>query len=117
MASARFGWEAASPLHSARVGANPDGLLPDGSASLLQIAQPNVLLVGMKRAEAGDGLVVRLWEVQGQPTAAELRLPNLAVKKATLSNLVEQPQQPLEMHESTVTVPIRASGLATVVLE
>jgi hypothetical protein len=32
-------------------------------------------------------------------------------------NLVEQPQQPLEIRDSTLTVPIRASGLATVVLE
>lgn len=117
VASARFGWEAASPLHAARVGANPDGPLPAGSASLLQISQPNVLLVGMKRAEAGDGLVVRLWEAQGRPTAAELRFPNLAIKKATLANLVEQPQQTLEVDRSAVVVPIRASGLATVVLE
>jgi len=117
VASARFGWEAASPLQSARVGANPKGPLPPGSASLLQIAQPNVLLVGMKRAEAGDGLVVRLWEVGGRPTTAELRFPGLTFKKATLANLVEQAQQPLEIRQSAVAVPIRGSGLATVVLE
>jgi hypothetical protein len=117
VASARFGWESASPLQAHVAGRNLNGPLPAGSASLLQIAQPNVLLAGMKRAEVGDGLVVRLWEVQGRPTAAEVRLPNLAVKKATLSNLVEQPQQPLEIRDSALTVPIWASGLATVVLE
>jgi len=117
VASARFGWEAASPLQARVAPRNPAGPLPPGSASLLQIAQPNVLLVGMKRAEAGDGLVVRLWEVQGQATTAELRFPGLAFKKATLSSLVEQPQQPLEIRQSAVAVPIRGSGLATVVLE
>jgi hypothetical protein len=117
VASARFGWEAASPLQARVISPNPTGPLPAGSSSLLQVAQPNVLLVGMKHAETGNGLVVRLWEVQGQPTAAELRFFGLTFKRATLANLVEQPQKPLEIRQSAVAVRIRGLGLATVILE
>lgn len=78
---------------------------------------PNVLLVGMKQAETGDGLVLRLWETTGAPTTAHVRLGHVPLKKATACNLVEVPQGPLEVRQSTVAVPIRARGLATVSLE
>jgi hypothetical protein len=115
-ASARFGWGVASPLQVVATGANPTGLLPSGSASLVEIAEPNVLLVGMKRAEADQGLVLRLWEVTGQATTAHVRLPLVPFRKACSANLVEKIQDPLEVRQSAVAVPVRGSGLATVIL-
>ncbi|MGQ9574254.1 MAG: glycosyl hydrolase-related protein [Thermoguttaceae bacterium] len=85
-----------------------------GAASLVSIDQPNVLLVGARRALEGDGLVLRLWELAGKPTTAHVRLPHIPFKKATACNLVEEPLGPLEVREGLITVPIRASGLATV---
>ena len=117
VASARFGWGASSPLVAVKSDANPDGPLPKESGSLVEIDEPNVLLVGMKRAESGESLVLRLWEISGQPTTAHLRLPHIPVKKATLCNLVEVPQEELEVRQSTVTIPVRGSGLATVAVE
>ena len=73
------------------------------------------MVIGVKQAETGDGLVVRLWEVEGKPTTAHLRLdPHIPATKAMACNLVEVPAGPLEIRDHTVVVPIRGSGLATV---
>ena len=117
VASARFGWGVASPLQPVTTGANPSGPLPSPAASLVEIAEPNVLLVGMKRAEADQGLVLRLWEVTGQATTAHVRLPLVPFQKARAASLVEEPKESLEVSDSTVAVPIRGCGLATVLLE
>jgi len=91
------------------------GLLPVEATSLLAIDEPNVLLIGMKRADQGGGLIVRLWELSGRPTTAHLRLDHsIPAAKAEACNLVEEPCGPLELQDGRVAVPIRGSGLATV---
>jgi hypothetical protein len=117
VASARFGWGVASPMQAVATGANFGGPLPSGPASLVEIAEPNVLLVGMKRPEADQGLLLRLWEVTGQATTAHLRLPLVPFQKAAAASLVEEPQCALEVRQSAVAVPVRGSGLATVLLQ
>jgi hypothetical protein len=116
-ASARFGWGVASPMQAVTAGANPDGSLPGDSAGLLTIREPNVLLVGMKRADSGAGLVLRLWEVSGRATTAHVQLPGVPFTSARRCSLVEEPQQSLEVRQSAVAVPIRGSGVATVLVE
>jgi alpha-mannosidase len=117
VASAQFGWGVSNPLVAAPVEANPNGLLAAPSGSLIEIAEPNVLLIGAKKAEASDALVLRLWELTGQATTAHVRIPLLKPKKATACNLVEEPQGDLELKDGTIAVPIKASGLATVMIE
>ena len=137
VASARFGWGVSSPLQAVATGANSGGTLPTPAASLIEIAEPNVLLVGLKQAdahprsprapnagpvglqrtEANPALVLRLWEVAGQATTAHVRLPLVPLQKARSANLVEKPQESLEVRQSAVAVPIRSRGLATVLLE
>ncbi len=116
-ASARFGWAASNPLLAVPVEGQSGGRLPAGSASLVDIAEPNVLLIGAKQAEDGKGLVLRLWEVSGQPTTAHVRLNHLPLRRATVCNLVEEPQGKLQVRDNVVTVPIRGSGLSTVVVQ
>jgi alpha-mannosidase len=117
VASARFGWEVASPLIAVPVEANPNGPLAAPSGSLIEIAEPNVFLVAAKKAEASDALVLRLWEVSGKATTAHVRVPLLKPRKATACNLVEEPQGELELKDGAIAVPLRASGLATVLVE
>ncbi|MBM4030432.1 MAG: hypothetical protein FJ291_01445 [Planctomycetes bacterium] len=117
VASARFGWEVASPLVAVSGPANPAGVLTESSGSLIEIAEPNVFLVGAKKAEASDALVLRLWEVSGKATTAHVRIPLLKPKKATAASLVEEPQGELELKDYTIAIPIRASGLATALVE
>jgi hypothetical protein len=117
VASAQAGWAASNPLVAVKADANPNGALPAESTSLVGIAEPNVLLIGMKRAETSDALVLRFWEMTGKPTTAHVRLPHVPVRKATLCNLVEEPQEECALRDGTISVPVRASGLATVAVE
>jgi alpha-mannosidase len=116
-ASARFGWAASNPLFVATTEGGAGAVLPAGSSSLVEVAEPNVILIGAKQSEVGGQLVLRLWEVNGQPTTAHLRLGQTPARKATACNLVEEPQGALEIRDNVIAVPIRASGLATVIIE
>ncbi len=118
VASARFGAEASNPLAGVAIEANPQGTLPDAPTSLLSVDEPGVIVVGVKQADEGHALIVRLWETSGRATTAHLRLnQGNAVAKAEACNLVEDVQNPLEVNDRVVAVPIRGSGLATVRIE
>ncbi len=116
-ASTRFGWAASNPLVAVPVEGQPKGRLPAGSASFVDIAEPNVLLIGAKQSEQGAGLVLRLWEVSGRPTTAHVRLDHLPIRRATACNLVEEQLNKLKIKDRVVAVPLRGSGLATVVVQ
>ena len=117
-ASARFGWAASNPLLGVVVQANPQGPLSEQPTSLLAVDEPGVIVIGVKQADEGRGLVVRLWEVTGQATTAHLRLDkHIPVAKAVACNLVEEAQNALEVQDGVISVPVRGSGLATVRIE
>jgi hypothetical protein len=117
-ASARFGAEASNPLAGVVIDANPQGTLPDAPTSLLSVDKPGVIVVGVKQADEGHALIVRLWETTGQATTAHLRLDRRTpAAKAEACNLVEDSQNPLEVRDHVVAVPIHGSGLATVRIE
>jgi alpha-mannosidase len=124
VASVRMGWEASNPLLAAPVQLRAGGPLPATSASFLDVAEPNVIVLGAKRPEEGNGLVVRLWELSGKATTAHLRVGAAAgipgwpaARKATACTLVEAPGQALPIRDGTVTVPLGKFGLATVRIE
>jgi len=116
-ASAQFGWAVSNPLLAVPVEENGNAPLSGAAASLLEIAEPNVALVGAKQAEEGGALVLRLWELSGQATTAHVRLKSISAKKAATCNLVEEPQEALEIQDNVIAVPVRGHGLATVTLE
>ena len=85
---------------------------PASRPSLLSVAEPNVMVIGVKRADDGGGLIVRLWEIDrpgddGPPAARPRASPP---PKATACNLVEDPSDPLEIHDGQLTVPVRGVG-------
>lgn len=116
-ASAQFGWAASNPLLAVPVEGQPNGQLPAGATSLVDIAEPNVLLIGAKQAEDRQGLVLRLWEVSGKPTTGHVRLNHLPFRRATACNLLEETQGKLKIKDGIIAVPLRGSGLATVVVQ
>jgi len=117
VASAQFGWAVSNPLVAIPVEANAAGKLAPPAASLVSIDEPNVILIGTRRSATGTGLLLRLWELTGRATTAHVRLGPVPAQKATASNLVEDPQGPLDLRDNTISVPIRGWGLATVLVE
>ncbi|HDI00653.1 MAG TPA: hypothetical protein ENF74_06695, partial [Firmicutes bacterium] len=108
-----FGWGVSNPLIPVCIEGPKDGRLPK-SGSFCEVDEPNVMLLALKRADDGNGLVVRLVETEGRKTVARLQLSFTEVSRAWLVNLVEEDIRPLEVSEGTVRVPIGPFGIATV---
>jgi alpha-mannosidase len=103
-------------LTAVLVNGGKQGPLPS-QASFCRLDRPNVLLVTIKRAEDGHGLIVRLIETDGNQTTTTLTMPAVTMEKAWLTNPVEENQASLSCTEHEVTVPIKAFGIATVRLQ
>jgi hypothetical protein len=111
--SCEFGHAAASPLAAVPIKGPQQGLLPE-SDGFCRIDKPNIVLLAMKAAEDGNGLVLRLAETEGAPAVASVTLPHYDVRAARAANLVEEQQGELEHDGHTVKVPVRTHGTATV---
>ena len=108
-----FGWGAANPLIPVCMEGPKGGRLP-ASGNFCEVDEPNVMLLALKRAEDGDGIIARLVETEGRKTTVRLRLPFVDISQANLTNLVEENQGSLKVSDGIVQVPIEAFGIATV---
>lgn len=111
--AARFGWGFTTPMQVRVLESSQAGSLP-ATASFVRIEQPNVILTAMKRAEDGNGIVLRLYETNGQATSARVALPFLACFTARLADGVERPLAPLQVEEGSLTVEMTPGMVATV---
>ena len=75
---------------------------------------PNVVLTALKRAEDGDGLVLRIFETAGRETKVTVTLPLFAIWRATGTNLVEEGAESLPATEHAVEVTLPPYGIRTV---
>lgn len=91
----RLGWESMeTPLvdvvgSNDKVG-NPNEPLPGEESSFLTVNSPNVVLVTWKRAEDGNGTILRLKETAGQDESVVVTLPHGHVRSAQVCNAVEE---------------------------
>jgi len=111
-----FGWSIHNPLIGVVANGGRDGPF-ENRMSFCRLEQPNVLVVTIKRAEDGQGVIVRLIETDGKQGTATLTLPALAVEKAWQTNIVEENQAELEHTDHSVTMPVRSFGISTVRLQ
>jgi hypothetical protein len=109
----RFGWGVTNVPLAVWMDGPQEGLLPLG-ASFLQVDAPNVELLAFKRAEDGDGYVLRLMETQGRETEVTVTAPRLAIRHAFETNLVEETQRLLSCSPHEVRVRVKALGMTTV---
>ena len=82
------------------------------------IYQPyhEVMIDGIKRAEQGDGLILRLYESFGGKAKAKIRVAE-GYTKAFLVNLMEENPLPLPIEEGCVSLDFGAFEIHTVLLE
>ena len=111
---ARFGWGNAEPLIVDEVPGKRSGPLAADTMSFCSVDKPNVLLTALKRAEDGDGIIVRLIETQGKTTTASVTLPHIAIAEAMVTNLVEENKQRAIFTKHEIQVNLKAFGIATV---
>ena len=111
-----FGWAIGNPLIAVRVNGKRQGTLGK-KMSFCRVDKPNVLLLTLKQAEDGDGIIVRLIETEGKDVTATVTLPHLTIKKAYRTNLVEENTARLIYSTHKVTAPVKAFGITTIRLQ
>jgi len=111
---ARFGWSVANQLIADDVHGKKDGSLAPDTMSFCSVDKPNVLLTTLKRAEDGNGIIIRLIETQGKATTACITVPHIAVAEAMITNLVEENKGQAVFAKHEVQVNLRAFGITAV---
>ena len=116
----RVGWEEATPLEEDEIRSQDKALdLPrplDGlQGSFLSIDDPDLLLDTWKPAEDGNGTILRLIDLGGEPRTAKITLPLVAIDKVVATDAVERDGKPIipeGLH--TFSVGIRPHAIVTV---
>ena len=70
VAESRFGWEVCSPLQTKMAPAAGGGIFTESSLSFFSVDPANVIITSIKKADFGDGLIVKLQEIAGTETTA-----------------------------------------------
>ncbi|HLX82261.1 MAG TPA: polysaccharide lyase family protein [Terriglobales bacterium] len=110
----RFGLEALTPLERDDVqGTQDPSLLPTQEASLLEVGNPDVTLLTWKRAEDGDGTIIRLQETAGKRSDVKIHAPSLRVERAWRCNLLEDIQAEVTIQGEDLSVPIKPFQVLT----
>jgi alpha-mannosidase len=73
----------------------------------------NVEVVTLKRAEDGNGLIVRLVEIEGEERVVRVKVPGGSVLHAYETNLVEENQRLLQGDGDSIAVTVKPFGLTT----
>ncbi|MFA6451042.1 MAG: glycosyl hydrolase-related protein [bacterium] len=113
----RFGRDVSDPLSAAWVKKSGGGSA--GQISFISVSPANVRLLGVKEAEDGDGIVIRLQEMDGKAGKVKLLVdPLLKVTSAYRTNLIEDIQSKLPVAKKNgkllVEDKIGALGMLTI---
>ncbi len=110
----RFGLEALTPLERDDVqGTQDSSLLPTQEASLLEIRNPDVTLLTWKRAEDGDGTIIRLQETAGKQSDVKIHSGSVKVERAWRCNLLEDNQAEVAIQGEDISFPIKPFQVLT----
>lgn len=111
----RSGWRDAAgsqlPLMAVLCSPSPSAYLPD-SLSFASVAMPNVRISTIKKAEDDDSVIVRCYEVEGKPSAGQLRLFR-PMGSAKGCNLIEDEEGPLPVSLGAASVRLGAFSIET----
>ena len=80
--------------------------------SFISVDRPNVVIETIKRAEDGNGIIVRLYECQRQRGTAVLST-GFALAKAWKTNLLEQDEHELAITGQEIELALRPYEIAT----
>lgn len=98
----KFGAEEAIPMRAIEIDteAVDQSQSKGGAVSFLAVEPASVRLLGVKSAEDGRGMVVRLQEMDGKGGGVKLRVNKLlGVSNASSSNLLERDERPLRIEK------------------
>jgi alpha-mannosidase len=106
-----------NPLIARIVAPNPNGSLPDkysfAALDTDNVAMEDVVIETVKRAEDGDGWIVRVYENQQSRHDAVTITFAQPIREATECNLVEEGESPVRVEGSTLTFAISPFEIKT----
>ncbi|MGQ9515305.1 MAG: glycoside hydrolase family 38 C-terminal domain-containing protein [Thermoproteota archaeon] len=111
--SVQFGWEAQNPLIAVYIKGKQKGLLPK-SKSFCRIDKQNIVLLNMKVAENGDGIILRIMEMEGADTQFMITLSFIEISDAYLTNPVEENERILKHNRNSIIAEVKAFSIATI---
>jgi len=86
-------------------------------ASFLEVKDPDAVLVTWKKAEDGQGTILRFVEVAGKESEIEVQTPLFQVKSAWLNDALERKQGPLQVLPYGFRFSVKPFQIVTVRLE
>jgi alpha-mannosidase len=92
---------------------NPSTMLRAGLHSLVSVSKPNVIVETIKRAEEGDGIILRLYESQRKRGPVQVRL-GFAVESAWETNLLEEDESELSVENDSIQLNLRPYQIMTI---
>ncbi len=83
--------------------------------SMIKVSPENIIVSGFKCAESGDGYIVRLREMSGNSTNAQLEVPALKnISNAMLCNGVEDELKALPVVNKTLSIDLKPWDIVTI---
>lgn len=108
-----FGWGVCNPLETVVVQGPQAGALP-ARAHLCRVDGGNAVVLTLKRAENGRGVIVRLLETEGWAGSVRVAFPFYRVDYATETDVVEEDRGLLPLEGQEVIAPLRPHGITTI---
>jgi mannosylglycerate hydrolase len=90
-----------------------DGTSLEWEQQMLRLEPMELVVSTLKRAERGEALILRLYNLSHQPQEAKLELP-FAVTKAYEVNLLEEESESLDVEGSEVKFYVRGAEIKTI---
>jgi alpha-mannosidase len=98
----------------ARPASGPAAELPE-SKSFLPFSGQGIVLSTMKKAEADEAVILRVYDIEGRDTAAAIDLFN-PIKGAEKTNLIEEDGVPLKPNKGRLVLPVGHNAVETLKL-
>ncbi len=94
----------------------PTNLRVGTARSLVEVDTPQVIVEAIKRAEASDAVIVRLYEAWGRPCRARIRT-SLPAQRAWLCDLLERDRHDVAVRRGELELDFTPFKIATLKLE
>jgi len=78
----------------------------------VSVSSPNVIIETVKRAEDGNGIIVRLYESQRKRGRVQVRFGS-AVESAWVTNLLEENESALSVDEDSIILNLKPYQIVT----
>jgi len=95
---------------------NPPTKLRTSLRSLISVSKPNVIVETIKRAEDGNGIIVRLYESQRKRGQVQVRA-GFAVEAAWETNLLEENESALSVNSDSIQLNLKPYQIMTIRLK